>query len=145
MPGARSELPKPVGLALILCDNVYFESGGKKALVGLFNQILARKFPALHPRLCVFVSMTEVLPGTQCSLDIVHGETDQAVFQMDAPLSKEAAPTAIWDMLFTIENIPFPEPGPYFVRFFGNGRIMLQRPVELVLAKPERTKEDEET
>jgi hypothetical protein len=127
------ELPKPVGIALVLCDNVYTESAGKQALIGLFNRIMAKKFPATHPRLCVFVSLTEVMPGTKCQLDIVHSETDEPVVRIEGPMPEGPGPIAVWDVVFPLETLVFMEPGTYYVRFFGNGQIILQRPFEVVL------------
>lgn len=131
----RRELPKPVPIALVVCDNVYTEPGGKQALVGLFNRISARKFPAIHPRLCVFVSLTEALPGTKCKLDIVHAETDEPVLAAEGPMPRDLGPIAVWDLVFRFENVHFKEPGKYYVRFFGNDTIILQRPFEVALLK----------
>lgn len=136
MAKRRAELPKPVPIALVICDNVYTEPGGKQALVGLFNRISARKFPAVHSCLCVFVSLTEALPGTKCKIDIVHAETDEAVVVAEGPMpSDDAGPIAVWDFVFRFENVNFKEAGKYYVRVFGNDTIILQRPFEVVLIK----------
>lgn len=82
--------------------------------------------------MCVFVSITDLRPDTKCKLDIVNGETDVPVVTMEGPIPKEVGPTAICDMVFHLENLVFPEPGTYFVRFFGNEHPLLQRPVEVL-------------
>lgn len=138
MAKRRVELPKPVPIALVVCEAVYREPGGKQALVGLFNRISAKRFPAIHAKLCVFVSLTEVMPGTKCRLDIVHAETDEPVVVAQGPMPKDAGPIAIWDVVFSLENLQFKEPGKYYVRFFGNDVIILQRPFEVALLKKER-------
>jgi len=124
-------LTKPSPIALVVCDNIYQESGGKTALVGLFNNIKARKFPVTHARLCVYVSVTDIRQNTKFRLDIVHSETDQPIVNLQGPPPKGADPTSICDFRFQIENAIFPEPGRYYIRFFGNDHILLQRPFEV--------------
>ncbi len=139
-----ADIPHPVGLALVLCDSVYKDSSGKRALVGLFNVISAYKFPATHPRMVVYVSVTDIRPNTSLKLDIVHGETDEPVFHATGPAPEEHGPTAIFDYVFEIEGIVFTEPGTYFVRFWGNDYPLLQRPIQVVHIKSDEDENVEE-
>ena len=84
-----TEFATPTGIALVLCDNVYHDSHGKRALVGLFNQITSTDFPAVQPRMCVMVSLTSLRPQTECKLDIVHSETEEPVVEMGGPLPQD--------------------------------------------------------
>ena len=122
---------KPVGIGLVVCDNVYRESGNKQALVGLFNRIRSRQFPAVHPKMCVYASVTDVRPNTVLALDIVHSETDQTVTRLEGPPPGAVEPTTICDLVFELQNLEFPEPGRYYIRFHGNNHILLQRPFEV--------------
>ncbi len=123
---------KPSPIALVVCDNVYQESGGKTALVGLFNTLRARSFPATHGRLSVYASVTDIRPNSLVKLDIAHSETDQVIFSVEGPPPSGTEPTTICDFTFEINNVTFPEPGRYYIRFYGNGQILLQRPFEAV-------------
>ncbi len=122
---------KPSPIALVVCDNVYKEPGGKTALVGLFNDIRARAFPACHPRMCVYVSVTDVRPMTKIKLDIVHGETDEPVAVLNGGIPEGTSPTTICDFQFLLENVAFKQPGRHFIRFWANGHLLLQRPFEV--------------
>jgi hypothetical protein len=130
----RRELPTPVGIALVICDSVYADPGGKRALVGLFDAISARNFPVVHPQLCVFGSLTEVMHGTECRVDIVHSETESVV-AVAASLSPPGNPIKVWEFTHTFKAVRFDEPGTYFVRVFGNGAIVLQRPFRVARIK----------
>ncbi|MBW3539825.1 MAG: hypothetical protein KY476_06115 [Planctomycetes bacterium] len=128
-------MPNPVPIALVVCDNVYADSTGKRALVGLFNQLVAHneEGPILQPRLCVYISMTDVYPGTSFQVDIVHAETDEPVMAAESPPApSEIEPTMIFDFQFELNNIQFPEPGTYYVRFLSNNETLLQRPIRVV-------------
>lgn len=135
-------LPPPTPIALVLCDNVYRASNGKQALVGLFNQLFATAFPATHPRMCVFVSITSIRPSTDCSLDIVNAETDEAVVTILGPVPQGIPPTSVWDVVFELPPLTFPSAGRYYVRFLGNGQVLMQRPFEVIDLRQENAETD---
>jgi hypothetical protein len=122
---------KPSPIALVVCDAVYQEPGGKTALVGLFNNIRTRVFPVTHARICVYSSVTDIHPGTNFRVDIVHSETERPVAMLEGPAPEGTMPTTICDFVFEINNATFPEAGRYYIRFFGNDHLLLQRPFEV--------------
>lgn len=125
---------KPAPIALIVCDTIYQEQpAGKTALVGLFNGIHAVSFPATHPRMAVFASMTGVREGSTAKLEIVHAETDHSVVSVEGPFPGKVAPTTVVDMNFVLDNVTFPEEGTYYIRFWANGHLLLMRPFEVRL------------
>lgn len=138
----RNALPAPVPIALVLCDNVYQASNGKQALVGLFNRIVASSFPAVHPRLCAFVSITSVRPNTNCEFDIRHAETDELVISLEGPAPSDFGPTTVWDAVFELQPLTFTQPGKYFARFLGNGHVLVQRPFEVIDARELEAEEE---
>jgi hypothetical protein len=121
----------PGAIALVVCDSVYESTDGKRALVGLFTKISARQFPTVHGKLCVYVSVTNVKPATACKVEIVNGETDQTIVSAEGPMPDANDPLAIWDLVFEFRNLVFPEPGKYYVRFFGNDHLLLERPFQV--------------
>ncbi len=111
------------------------------ALVGLFNKVFAATFPAPHFKICVFVSITSLRPRTLCKLDIVNGETDAAIVSMQGPVPDDN-PLTVCDLVFELRNIVFPEPGTYYIRFWGNEQILMQRAIEVVTLMPNKGKPD---
>ena len=134
-------LPAPTPIALVICDNVFTDRGGKRALVGLFNKIVARNIPIKQTKVCVFVSITSLRPQTKCKLDIIHAESDETIFETKEPVPmQEKSPTAICDLVFELNGIVFPEEGRYIIRFFGNDTLIVQRPFEVIRARPRKPK-----
>lgn len=133
-------MTKPAPIALVVCDNVYQEPGGKAALVGIFNRIVADKFPIKHSRLCVYASVTDVHPGTKFRLEIVHSETDEHVAALGGPPPQGTNPTTICDFNFVLQNLIFKEPGLYYIRFWGDEHLLLQRPFEVTEAQGKEDK-----
>ena len=131
---------RPVPIALVVCDNIYADSQGKQALIGLFNRITTTTdFPLIHRRMCVYVSITELYPKATFKLDIVNAETDEPVVEVASQtVPPQVNPRSVLDMQFEFGNIKFKEEGLYYVRFFGNGEILLQRPLQVVRLKEEK-------
>lgn len=134
----------PAPVALVVCDHFYKEASGKTALVGLFNQITATRFPAKHPRMCVYASVTDIRPNTHLKLDIVNSETDHVVMSLEGPPPPKATPLVVCDLNFDLQGLVFPEPGLYLVRLWGGDRLLLQRPIEVALTKKAKKVEDPE-
>ncbi len=128
---SKPALPAPTPIALVICESIYEDKGGKRALIGLFNQIIAQRFPISHGGMFVFVSITSLRPKTICKLDIVNAETDALVAMMEGPLQDDN-PVVVCDLVFEMRNLVFPEPGKYFVRFWGNDQILMQRPIDVL-------------
>lgn len=145
MPSDNPIPPKPVGIALIPCDNIFLDSTGKQALVGLFNRMSVPTFPVIKGKMCIYASMTDVYPNTRCKIDIVNAETDEPVFEAQGSMDEPGLiPTTICDFVFELNNIIFREPGTYYVRLFGNDQILLQRPFQLMLLQENKGDEDDE-
>lgn len=125
----------------MVCDNVYRESGGKQALVGLFNRITTPSLPAMHPRMCVYASVTDIRPGTILVLEIVHSETDEVVVRLEGPPPKPVDPTTICDLVFELNGLKFPRTGRYYIVLHGNNQLLLQRPFDVVQSDPGKPKE----
>ena len=126
---------KPTAIALVVCDNIYSEPGGKTALVGLFNGISAHKFPVLHPRMAVFASVTDLRAGSTAKLEIVHAEDDSVVVAAEGPFPEGLSPLTVVDMNFIFNNIIFKEEGTYFIRFWANEHLLMMRPFQVSLIK----------
>jgi len=127
-----SEL-RPTGLALILCDNIYVDRRGKRALVGIFNQISASQFPVIHNQMVAYAAVTAIRDGAVLKLEIAGAETERVIFAGELPPAEQADPTAILELSFDIENLGFPEPGRYYVTLWGNNYPLLQRPIQVIL------------
>lgn len=129
---------KPTPIALVICDSIYHEQGGKAALVGLFDGIATSQLPIKHPRMAVFASVTGLRAGSRAKLEIVHGESQDRIVTAEGPFPggpEELTPLTIVDMNFVLGNVLFREAGTYFVQFWCNDYLLLSRPFEVRLIK----------
>lgn len=129
--------PEPV--AIVLCDHVYVDtSTQKRALIGLFNQIVATKVP-VRQRFCIYASATDIHKGTEFRIEIEHAESGDVIFTAKGPPPADTTPLTVCDFYFDL-GITFPHDGLYTIKMWGHDRIILQRPVE-VIVKEDTTKE----
>ena len=122
---------KPTPIALVVCDNIYSEPGGKTALVGLFSGIAASSFPARHPRMAVFASLTGLRSHATAKLEIVHAETEDVIVSAQGPFPDRYTPLTVVDINFIFNNVVFPSEGTYYIRFWANEHLILMRPFEV--------------
>ncbi len=134
---ATTSTVKPTPIALVVCENIYQEIGGKIALVGLFSNVNVREFPIKIGRMGVFASVTGVRPGSKGKLEIVDGETETPVASAGGPFpgGENISPLTVVDMHFVFSNLEFKEAGIYYIRFWCNEHLIMMRPFTVRAAK----------
>jgi len=120
--------PAPVVLGMVIGDTVIRDvETGKPTLVGIFNRINAQVFPAVHPILHVFVSVTEGRGEGRARLELVEEKTQQVVNSLEVPVRFPPDPTEVADLNFRLAKIAFPRPGSYRFNFVWAGEVVGSR------------------
>ena len=128
---------KPIGIALIICDRVIIDAKtNEKTLVGIFNQINAQRFPAVHPRLSIFVSVTGGRGNVKGEIRCFNESSpDKTVFGASGPISF-VDPNHVFEITFELRNVGLPEPGVYNVQFLCDGELVFLRRFHVQGLKP---------
>ncbi len=122
-----TDKPSPLGLAIVVCDQIIEDKlTGKKSLIGIFNQIAVANFPCTHPRMSVFVCLTEGLGDYGARLRIVNEETGVAVADLNGPIQFPDANT-VAELNFDFVGLTFPKPGLYSIEFYCDDALVLER------------------
>jgi len=123
----------PVLLAIIVCDEIVRdERTHKEYLLGLFNTIHAHVFPCVHPRLNVFVSLTNGHGTAPSELRLVHRDGGETLASTKGSV-QFANPLALVNVNFEISNIGLPRPGRYSFDFLCHGEMIGSRPFDVAL------------
>jgi len=111
--------------AILICDNVATDGqSGKNTLYGIFDNINAKQFPAIHRSLCVFVNFTEALGQYRFRLELVNVENNNPVFPGAEILDVVCPDIELhYSLVFQINELKFDVPGKYEFRLFANGQI----------------------
>ncbi len=127
---------KPIGIALIICDRVITDAvTHEKTLVSTFNQVLASRFPCVHPRLTLFVAVTNGRGTAEAEIKCVN-ETDQntEIFAMKGAIPFQD-PNHVVEMSFQFNNVTFAKPGLHSIEFLCDGELILQSRFEVGMMK----------
>ncbi|MFA5142764.1 MAG: hypothetical protein WC522_01175 [Candidatus Omnitrophota bacterium] len=119
----------------VLCDDVRREDNGKFILIGLFEAISAKKFPATHP--VVFVANRWCKGSGEFTqrIRIVSSRDNSIVFQTDEQDFELADIDRHHTLISRFNNIAFPNAGKYWVEVLLDGELVINYPVILNEAK----------
>jgi hypothetical protein len=127
----EKEKPRPVSLAMLLCDYVIEDKQtNKKSLIGLFSNISAKKFPASHYRMNVFVVLCDGHGEYRGELRCVNADNDEEISTMKGPVVFPD-PNAVLEFNFEMFGVSFPQPGDYIMQFLCDDEIVVQRKLTL--------------
>jgi hypothetical protein len=125
--------PLPRLSAILICDSALREEGtGKVSLIGIFGNITTHAFPTIHPKLTVYVNVTDAQGVYKFRLEMRRIENDQLLGQaeLQAEVVNALKPTEI---LFEIGGVAFDRPGDYEFRFYADGRHVGGKSFSVVL------------
>ena len=118
---------KPMGVALMICDQVITEAGtNKKSLIGVFNSVAARQFPCRHPRLCIFVSITGGHGKAKTNVRCLNEDSGQVLFGAEGEVAF-TNPNHVVEAVFEFNNVTFPSPGLHCIEVLSNTELVLQK------------------
>ena len=115
--------------AMVLCDGV--KESDQEAdvfqLVGVRTVLEMPSFPALHPRLCVFVQFSGHRGQATCRVEIERSTTGEVIFETPPRVIKFEGPTLVVPVVFRARNCVFPEPGIYYVQVYYANKVIGER------------------
>lgn len=115
----------------VMCDDVRREDNGKFMLLGIFEAINAKEFPALHHALFVANRWCKGEGSFTQKIRIINTKDKSVVFQTE----EQPFQLSDIDMHHTIisrfNNLLFPDPGKYWVEVFLNNELILNYPIML--------------
>lgn len=118
----------PTLLFSVLCDDVRREDNGKFILIGLFETIGARKFPAVHPALFIMNCWTSGLGNFRQRSRIIDrnglllAEDRETDFSLQDLKAKHR-------IIARFNNLKFDLPGEYAVEVLLNGDLKVRYPL----------------
>ncbi len=104
---------KPQLLSFITCDNIHVDPTTRKhTLLGLFSGIQVVQFPMVHPRMFVFITLSEVSQGEHsCRLSLaLPGE--EPLFEHEQQF-KSGGPLQRIHLISQLQNMKFERDGDY--------------------------------
>ncbi|MBN2449893.1 MAG: hypothetical protein JXR77_05865 [Lentisphaeria bacterium] len=125
-------LETPLGLSLLMCDTIIEDKHtGKKTLVGLFDRVHARRFPCIHPFMCVYVSLTGARGRFSCEVLCRHQDNHTVAFSAKGQVELRD-PRQVVDLVFRLGGVTFAKPEMYWLNFVVDDVPIMMRPLFVV-------------
>ncbi|MCL4475387.1 MAG: hypothetical protein M1508_04055 [Nitrospirae bacterium] len=118
----------------LLCDDVRQETGGKISLMGIFENVYATQFPAVHPRLATVNEWAEGRGEFDTTLRILSPDRKSILRETMARLKLGDARYKHRDISIHL-NVEFREPGVYWIENYLDGVLVNSVPLQVILVK----------
>ncbi len=115
----------------VVCDDVRREDNGKFMLLGIFEAINAREFPAQHHTLFVANRWCKGEGSFTQKIRIVNAGNKKIVFQTEDQPFQLADIDTHHTIISRFNNILFENPGKYWVEILLNNELILNYPIML--------------
>lgn len=133
----RNTLPPPYPLAMVVCDNIHRDPGtGKSFLLGCFSVICASEFPAIHPCLALYVSVTNGRGTVPFRVQLVDVNEERDPIWVEENEFELPDPRVVLEMCFCLNNLTFTEPGEYRFQLFACKKFLMERRILVIPAMP---------
>lgn len=125
---------KPVLNFTIVCDDIRQEMGGKISLMGLFENIYAAQFPAIHPRLAILNEWTEGKGEFGVRLQILAPDRKTVLRETASRMKLNEAHHRHREISIHL-NIEFKAPGTYWIESSLDGEVIKSFPLSVIRVK----------
>ena len=126
--------PRPVAapptvVALITCAGIHQDDARKAYLLGLFNGYQAASFPAVMPRVALYLSLTDGRGPTPLAVRLIDGADDDAppLFAFDLPAVRFGSPLDVKEVALEVPAVTLPRAGLYRWQVVCAGEVIHER------------------
>lgn len=129
-----AEKARPTLNFTLLCDDIRQELGGKLSIMGIFENIYAPKFPAIHPRLAIINEWAEGTGDFDATLRILTPDRRTIIRENVTRLRLTDTRYRQRDVSIHL-NIKFREPGIYWIENYLDGMLVNSVPLNVMHVK----------
>ncbi len=84
----KGQKPAPLVLSFIVCDDaIEDKASGKWSILGVFDNINAASFPAMHPKTVIMLEFTGIHGESPFEIRLVDAATDDILLQVQGKVS----------------------------------------------------------
>ena len=116
-------MESPYGFALLTCDAVARDPGGKVTLYGIFDRISSSQFPTIHPMFAIYWRCNVPGPGR---VGVTIYRPDGSQLAELEPVETNKAAMHNMQGTYTLGGFEFAHEGGYEFRLTYNGQAFLR-------------------
>ena len=141
-----SKSPNPVVKAFLVCDQVIHDAQtGKKSLIGVFHELRADRFPAVHPSMWIYANLTDARGKYNVEIRLVDVARNNVLGRGQPPEITIPGPLQTTEISAQLGNVTLPGPGTYEFHLLTNDELLATKAIrvsELQRAAPQEGAED---
>lgn len=119
--------PNPIVLSINVCDTIIRDEKTQKvSLIGLFNAIHAKTFPARHPLMHAYIALTNGHGKHKIKIQFIRDEDNEIIVSMDGEM-EFPNPLAIIELNLEWRGMQFDKPGNHNVQVLSDEEIIGSR------------------
>ncbi len=131
---AASTTPHPVVKAFLICDQVIHDAQtGKKTLVGVFHELRADRFPAVHPVLWIYANLTDARGQYSFEIRFVDVDRNKVLGNGTPPPITIPGPLQTTELSAQLRNVQLPGPGTYEFHLVTNDELIATKAIRVSL------------
>jgi hypothetical protein len=135
--------PLPIVKAFLVCDQVIHDAQtGKKTLVGVFHELRAERFPAVHPVLWIYANLTDARGKYAFEIRLFDVERNNVLGQGNPPEITIPGPLQTTELSAQLRNVQLPGPGTYEFQLLTNGELMATKAIRVAGMTPGQVAEE---
>lgn len=129
--------PQPVVKAFLICDQIIQDAQtGKKSLIGVFHELRAERFPAVHPLLWIYANITDAHGRYVFQIRLVDLERNEVLGRGEPPPIDIPGPLQTTELSAQLRNVALPKPGTYEFQLVSNDAMVATKAIRVTAAKP---------
>jgi hypothetical protein len=135
----------PVVKAFLICDQVIHDAQtGKKTLVGVFHELRADRFPAVHPVLWIYANLTDARGKYAFEIRLVDVERNNVLGKGTPPEITIPGPLQTTELSAQLRNVALPGPGTYEFQLLTNGELVATKAIRVGPVDPNTEASEDE-
>ena len=129
---STSATPSPIVKAFLVCDQVIHDAQtGKKSLIGVFHELRAERFPAVHPMLWIYANITEARGKYRIEIQLVDVDRNTVLGRGQPPEIVISKPPETTEISAQLRNVALPGPGTYEFHLLVNDELLATKAVRV--------------
>lgn len=114
----------PIPMAFLICDQVITdEATKKKTLVGVFDHIMVKQFPARHGPVALYARLYDSEGTHECKVEYLRIDTQEILGNATGQIHVNSRNKS-FEFSLNLPAIEIPEPGGYEFQLFLDNRLM---------------------
>jgi hypothetical protein len=124
--------PRPEVKAFLVCDQILHDAAtNKKSLIGVFHDLAATRFPAVHPSLWIYANLTDARGRYEFEFRLVDVERNNVLGSGSPPPLDIPDPLRTTEFSAQLRNVALPAPGTYEFQLVANRQLIATKAVRV--------------